>query len=192
MISQRHLRDGETDRLVPAELYDCILPRHLDQHEQHWKPVIALHGPQHAHWNWRAKMDAYTEQLRYESFALECDGMVQGLMIVSTIDRCRIATQANLHLVYIEYLEAAPWNHTLGHAVPRYRGVGTTLVAAAIELSIEEGNAGRIGLHSLPQADSFYSRCGMTDLGPDEAYPNFPLRYFEMTDEQAASFLGRQ
>jgi hypothetical protein len=62
-------------------------------------------------------------------------------------------------------------------------------MAAAIQLSIDEGNLGRIGLHSLPQADAFYSRCGMTDMGPDTNYPKFPLRYFEMTETQASSFM---
>lgn len=70
------------------------------------------------------------------------------------------------------------------------RGVGSILIAAAIQLSMEEGNHGRIGLHSLPQADTFYGRvCAMTDLGPDASYPGYHLRYFEMTEGQARSFL---
>jgi hypothetical protein len=33
---------------------------------------------------------------------------------------------------------------------------------------MEEGFRGRIGLHALPQAETFYARnCGMTDLGND-------------------------
>ena len=62
------------------------------------------------------------------------------------------------------------------------------MIAAAIHLSLAEEFSGRVGLHSLPQADDWYSRgCGMTDLGPDPAVQN--LRYFEMTPEQAAEFL---
>lgn len=111
-------------------------------------------------------------------------------MIVNTIKRCRISSQANKHLVYVEYLEVAPWNRRLAAGGTTYKGVGKVLIAAAIQLSIDEGNRGRIGLHSLPQADDFYNRCGMTDLGPDAAYPKFPLRYFEMTEAQAKSFLS--
>jgi hypothetical protein len=57
---------------------------------------------------------------------------------------------------------------------------------------IAAGGLGRIGLHSLPQADTFYGeRCGMPNLGLDVAYsPSFPLRYFEMTDSQAATYLN--
>lgn len=109
-------------------------------------------------------------------------------MIVNTIRRCRISTQANRHLVYIEYLEAAPWNRGAGQ---QYKGVGTVMVAVAIQLSIEEGNKGRVGLHSLPQADNFYRHhCGMTDLGLDTSYnADFPLRYCELTECQALDFL---
>jgi hypothetical protein len=111
-------------------------------------------------------------------------------MIVNTTKRCRLAEQVNKHLVYIDFLEAAPWNRKGGGSLPKYKGVGSVLVAAAIKLSMDEGNHGRIGLHSLPQADSFYQAvCRMTDLGPDPLYPKFPLRYFEMTEKQAASFL---
>ena len=173
---------------MAADLYDSILDKHLYDHEQHWKPLVASQTVQHGHWDWRKKMGHYSSQLSYQSFAIECSGMTQGLMIVNTMKRCRISTQANKHLVYVEYLEAAPWNRGPNQT---HKGIGTVLMAAAIQLSIDEGNHGRIGLHSLPQADSFYrDRCGMTDLGPDASYDRkFPLRYFEMTDPQAASYL---
>ena len=186
-ISQVFLRDGASGRLVSADLYDSILPRHLDDHEQHWKPLIASQETQHGHWDWRKKMAYYSAKLSYQSFAIECLGKTQGLMIVNTMKRGLIPSQANKHLVYVEYLEAAPWNRG---STPTHKGIGTVLMAAAIQLSIDEGNEGRIGLHSLPQADSFYrDRCGMTDLGPDVSYHPVPLRYFEMTEAQAASYL---
>jgi hypothetical protein len=62
-------------------------------------------------------------------------------------------------------------------------------MAAVIQISQAEEFAGRTGLHSLPQSESWYrENCGMTDLGPD---PNdrSKLRYFEMTAEQANKFL---
>ncbi len=187
-ISRVFLRDGATGGLISADLYDSILPKHLDDHEQQWQPLTASQETQHGHWDWRRKMAYYSAQLCYQSFAIECSGTTQGLMIVNTMERGRIRSQANKHLVYVEYLEAAPWNRGSN---PTYKGIGTVLIAAAIQLSIEEGNRGRIGLHSLPQADSFYrDRCGMTDLGPDASYdPKFALRYFEMTESQAASYL---
>lgn len=186
-VSKVFLRDGTSGELVEAELYDAIQPKHLDDHENHWKSNIPIEE-EHSHWDWRVKFSSIASQLRFQSFALECCGMTQGLMIVNTIKHCRLESQKNKHLVYVEYLEVAPWNRSKV-LVPTFRGIGTVLIAAAIRLSIEEGNRGRIGLHSLPQADRFYrTKCGMTDLGPDASYGS-QLRYFEMTEPQAASFL---
>ena len=187
------LRDGTTGTLVPAELYDSILSRHLDQYEQSWKPVIESQGEDHRHWDWQTKMEGASKHLSYQPFAIECSGMTQGLMIVNTIKRCRLPSQANKHLVYVEYLEAAPWNRGVVQKDVFFKGVGSVMMAAAIQLSIEEGNQGRIGLHSLPLADTFYrDHCGMTDLGPDASYhpnPKCHLRYFEMTEAQSAKYL---
>lgn len=48
----------------------------------------------------------------------------------------------------------------------------------------------RIGLHSLPQANSFYANaCGMTDLGQDATYEN--LRYFELDSDSARRFIEK-
>jgi hypothetical protein len=189
-VSEVFLRDGTTGELVSASLYDSILPRHLDHHEQHWQPLIADQAMQHGHWDWRAKIESCSGQLRFQSFAIECAQMTQGLMIVNTVKRCRLPSQFDKRLVYIEYLEAAPWNRSWSRSGSSYKGVGTVLIAAAIQLSQEQANRGRIGLHSLPQADTFYrNQCGMTDLGPDPSYPEFPLRYFEMTEAQAAGYL---
>jgi GNAT superfamily N-acetyltransferase len=125
-------------------------------------------------------------------FSIVCQGVTQGMMIVDTVmKRCRIDSQKGKDLVYVEYLENAPWNRKeLLFDPPRYRGVGTVLIGAAIELSKSEGFKGRIGLHSLPQSNGFYAnRCGMTDLRADADYQD--LRYFEMTPEQAEAFIRK-
>jgi hypothetical protein len=192
-ISLVYLEDRETSLLVEASLYDCIQPKHLDDFEQLWKPLRSTQAEQHGHWDWRRKVTAFAGQLSFRSFAIQYSDQTQGMMIVNTTKRCRLQEQANKHLVYVDYLEAAPWNRRRVEGHPSYRGIGTVLVAAAIQLSMEEGNHGRVGLHSLPQADTFYrDKCGMTDLGPDASYPRFPLRYFEMTESQARSFMQQR
>ena len=168
----------------------------------HWQPALievlrelnrpnvpVTQWPQSAHWDWRRKMAQVAGLLAYRGFSVTCAGVTQGLMQIDLNRLAYIPVQKGKPLVYVEYLEVAPWNRPdLGQAV-RYRGVGTALLVAAVALSQEEGFRGRIGLHSLPQADGFYrDRCGMTDLGPDPGYQN--LRYFEMTPDQAAAFLG--
>ena len=62
---------------------------------------------------------------------------------------------------------------------------------AVIALSEDLRSHGRIGLHSLLQANGYYANtCGMTDLGPDPADES--LRYFDTRLERArASILAR-
>jgi hypothetical protein len=132
--------------------------------------------------------------LAQPGYSIVCDGVTQGMMIVdTTTKRCRVDSQKGKNLVCVEYVENAPWNRKeLLFDPPRYRGIGSILVRAAIELSREEEFKGRIGLHSLPQANSFYANtCGMTDLGVDPDPRYAPMRYFEMTPEQAEAFIER-
>ena len=147
--------------------------------------------PQDAHWDWRRKLNG-PQLLANAGFSIVCDGVTQGMMILDTATkRCRIEEQKNLHLVYIRYLQSAPWNRRSISERPRYRGIGSTLIRAATELSEAMEFKGRIGLHSLPQAEGFYTRiCGMTDLEPDPEFQN--LRYFEMTPQQARAFIDRK
>ena len=102
--------------------------------------------------------------------------------------RGHIKSQLNQHLVYVEYLAVAPWNRPQLFNPPAYKLIGRVMIATAISISINEGFKGRIGLHSLPQADSFYNdKCGMVALGPDPSKDD--LIYFEMTPEKANDYL---
>jgi len=118
-----------------------------------------------------------------------CQGMTQGMMILDTLRGARLQSQHRKPIIYVEYLENAPWNRR--HQPddrPRFCGVGSLLMRAAIELSRQEGFKGRVGLHALPQSISFYvNHCGMADLGADASYQN--LRYLEMMPEQADAFI---
>jgi len=90
-------------------------------------------------------------------------------------------------MVYFKYIETAPWNlKDYVDDKAKFAGVGTSLIVAAIEVSIEEGFEGRIALHSLPQSEQFYSRF-MEDLGIDKKVEG--LRYFELSEEQADKFI---
>ena len=188
-----------------AELWDAITERQLADWEAEWVPelfqavrrlnsagVARSAWPQNRHWDWRRKTEALQGMLAHPGFSIVCAGVTQGMMLMdTTMKRCRIPTQSGKNLVYVEFIESAPWNRAeLLFNPPRYRGIGTVLIRAAIELSKSEDFKGRIGLHSLPQANSFYANtCGMTDLGIDQAYQG--LRYFEMTPEEAEAFINR-
>lgn len=195
--------DNKLNAFVDAELYDEIHDSNIQDWQIHWVShsqalltqlfdagVPRHQWPQSHHWSWSGKIAKCQNDAGVRTFSLECAGMTQGLMIVDlATKRCRLPSQHGQFLTYIDYIETAPWNQAnlLSNEIA-YSGVGTVLFAAAIELSIEEEFKGRIGLHSLPQAKSFYEKkCGMTDLGPDPQYQN--LHYFEMTPDVARLFL---
>jgi hypothetical protein len=193
--------EHHTGRVVEATLIPEMTSDEVTEADADWKPLIDArrreletqgvprsNWPQHHHWNWEQKADHYGVQLSYRFFGIECEGETQAMMLVDLdTKRSRVEAQREMPLVYDEYLSAAPWNLHGFVDTPLYKGAGTILVRAAIELSLELEYRGRIGLHSLPQADPFYTRCGMTDLGPDLAY--YGLQYFEMTPEQAELYL---
>jgi len=206
-ITQVSLFNAELGELESAELWHTITERQLVDWEKRWVPELLeamqrlelaqiehQHWPQSSHWNWRKKVEPLQGMLANPCFSIICGKITQGMMIVDAArKRCRIDSQKGKHLVYVEYIENAPWNRSELFERPHYRGVGSVLIAASIELSENLEFHGRIGLHSLPQATNFYaSTCGMTDLGADPDYDN--LQYFEMTPEQARSFIkkGRQ
>jgi hypothetical protein len=201
------LFNTERNAAEDAELWDAITEQQLIDWEGEWLPelfkalqrlkragVERRHWPQSRHWDWRRKTEAIHGMLAHAGFSVVAGGVTQGMMIADkTTKRCRIEQQKGKHLVYLDYVENAPWNRKeLLYDPPKYRGIGSILVRTAIELSKEEEFKGRIGLHSLPQSNNFYANtCGMTDLGidPDPSYS--PMRYFEMTPEQAEAFIAK-
>ncbi len=199
-----YLFDVAAGTEVEAELRDAIEEAQLVDWQTKWQPALIAvlqdlarqrvpmaQWPQNLHWDWRAKMAQVARLLAFSGFSVVCVGVTQGLMRVDLNKHAREPSQKGKPLVYVDYLEVAPWNRVDLGRPARYRGVGTALLTAAVALSLQEDFKGRIGLHSLPQADGFYrDRCGMTDLGPDPHYQG--LRYFEMTPEQARTFLDEE
>jgi len=104
---------------------------------------------------------------------------------------CRHSRPARLYpgpVLYIDYLETAPWNLRTPTNNPHFFGVGTVLIAEAVRISKRRKSAGAIGLHSLPQAEVFYAgKLGMTRIGPDPEY--YDLSYFEFDRESAVTWL---
>lgn len=203
-VSRVRLLNVARSGLETAQLLDAITEQQLADWEGEWMPelframqrlrragVERRHWPQSRHWNWRQKIEVLQGMLARPGFSIVCNDLTQGMMIVdTTMKRCRIDSQKDKHLVYVEFVENAPWNRAELFNPPRYRGVGSILIRAAVMLSENLEFHGRIGLHSLPQANGFYANtCGMMDLGVDPDYEG--LRYFEMTPEQARAFVAK-
>jgi hypothetical protein len=152
------------------------------------KPFVEL---DHAHWAWEAKVSQSAKLLSCPTFAIECDGETQGLMLVKTDGHfASLPAEKDKPLVYITYLATAPWNLPGVVGQPRFSGVGTVMLAAAVQMSIEAEFKGRVGLHSLPQAESFYECHGLVNLGIDPEKEN--LKHYELSPQVAADFLSRR
>lgn len=202
-VSRIYLLEEATGHGIEAELRDAIEQAQLDDWQSRWRPALASalqhladqcvpqsQWPQSRHWNWPQKLARVQGLLAYRGFCVVAQGETQGLAQIDLTKLSRDPGQLGRPLVYLDYLEVAPWNRRELQATTRFRGVGTALLSAAVQLSFDEDFKGRLGLHSLPQADAFYRRIGMTDMGPDPSYQS--LRYFEMTAERARAFLEEE
>jgi len=181
---------------IPAVVLSNLPHTYLPSVEELWKPardaIVSLANTtgarlENGHWDWSRKTRTAASGF-HRVAAVECEGVCQGLMAIQSAHRPS-ALSAGRMLVYVDYLEAAPWNLRVAGQSPRFLGVGTLLIGESIRLSVEEGLSGRAGLHSLPQAERFYAdRCQMRRLGPDAAY--YDLEYFEYPEGVAAAWLA--
>lgn len=185
------LKEVISGQLREAELHEGIQERHLADLEEIWKPALSVltrwsgrsRREESAHWNWRIKMKRVRLSRKLRSFAIVSRDVTQGMMIVDTSRTVRLKPDCGLGLVYVDYVEVAPWNREGWQPQRVFHSVGTLLVRTAVQASLDLGFDGRIGLHSLPQSNSFYTHLGMTNLGADANYQE--LCYFEMTPAQA-------
>lgn len=143
---------------------------------------------QNYHWDWEKKIKLMLEDDSILPVGIECKGEMEGMMFL--VDgRFSIISGPDLAkpLLYIHFIESAPWNLRAFNDEPKYKLVGFSLIKAAIQVSFEKEFKGRLGLCSLPQSEGFYyGKCGMT-LGPIN--PTNGLRWYEMSSDAAQKFL---
>lgn len=184
-----YLLDGVSGDLVEALLRVRLPVEVVVATEATWKPYRqAARRIEHAHWDWALKTGRLSTP-GSRIMGVECAGVIEGMVLVLEQGyEARLPPDEGRPLVYVDFLEAAPWNVRQISPTPRYRNVGPVLLQAAIDLSTSVGFDGRIGLHSLPQSGGFYQhRGGMYSSGPDPLY--YDLVYFEFTAHRAQEFL---
>ncbi len=192
----------ETRSFVEASLLEGMVPQDLLVVESEWSEQRSLvlqellgrgvdraKWPQSVHWNW-ARKAPLLGLLETSGFGVVCEQRWQGVMLTKTASAfARLPADRGKPLVYVDFLEVAPWNWVIPEIDRRgqFRLIGPTLFWTAVQQSLAEGFQGRVGLHSLPQAESFYEKCGMTALGRDAEKQN--LLYFELSRESAERYL---
>lgn len=170
----------EDNQIVDATL-TTVSSKHLEDAKTLWEPQLTGTGKDDEYWNWEFKSRSAKLLPGDELYAVECEGITQGLMVIDILKkRCQIESQYRRKLVYIRALATGPWNRPAIQNPPRYRGVGGNLIDFAISRSYELGYQGRIGLHALPGAIAFYKKLkiGLLDCGFDPDEPD-NLVYFE-------------
>lgn len=188
--------------LVEATLLRGMVPSDLLVVESEWAAersrimqlmlragVARDQWPESLHWDWRGK-SSLLKSLAATCIGLTCDKQFQGVILTQSAPHlAKLPGDKGKPLVYVDFLEAAPWNWVVpGINQPgKFRMIGPVLMWWAVKQSWEEGFHGRVGLHALPQAYGFYQRLGMTPLGKDTHKEN--LDYFELSRQTAKQWL---
>lgn len=208
-IHRTKLKLLTTGEQIDAELHDALSLDDLLDSQALWAPgkigiakeflrrgIDRRLWPQSLHWNWADKASALKPYAPgplsvFRLFGMKAQDKWQGTLLACCAGHHARTGSPGRDLVYIDFVETAPWNWDLPaiEQRPLLRGIGIQLFEMAVRWSEDLGFRGRIGLHSLPQADAFYrDTCGMEDLGPD-LKERSQLRYFELTEAQARVFL---
>lgn len=174
------LRRGEDNQATAATLLS-LSPKHVENFASTWQPSLRQASQADKYWDWHFNQRLSTTCDNYESYAIECEDRLQGLLALETQQHRSVLTPG-APLIYIVALSAAPWNRKQLQTPPLFRRVGTLLLNFSRIRSLALGYKGRVGLHSLPDAEGFYERRQMMRFDfPTDAYvdDDEPLAYFE-------------
>ena len=161
-VCQVELENGRTGEPVEANLV-TLEDKHIADFEEIWEPVLRQYGEEDKGFGWRLKQRLINQRPQHEGYAIECDGLTQGLMVIDIRGRYSEFTRGK-RVVLVELLAAAPWNRATIQRPRDYKLVGCSLLLFSRRRSREVGYSGRIGVFALPGAISFYEQMGMTRL----------------------------
>ena len=129
-VVERPNMSADLYRGLPAQIIDDIETGWATAREVAAQTAMAagLNPLEHEHWNWRNKVES-VEDGRHLLVAVECEGEWQGLMAVARLPRS--GRLGGGWVVYVDYLETAPWNLKSAAVSPRFKAVGMALLADA-------------------------------------------------------------
>jgi hypothetical protein len=151
--------------------------------ERDWRdPLVEKARPDGA-WPWNGHVRRSLSEQDSLVLVLEREHQLEG-MISMRIARAESKLAPGADLLYVEYVGVAPINQSDPVGTRRIAGIGTFLVLTSLQLAMDVGCDGRVGLHSKPDVEDFYRKRGFEDLGHDETDDGLWL-YFEMSPEGA-------
>lgn len=196
---QIKLVDGKTKSLVNAILFEGLSEKNINDHSNIWIPKLKAANAaakakgekipiaEDAHWSWAKKIDVTAGQIAYRHYAIEYQDETQGLMMIKLVGY-QSRNEPPKDILYIDFISVAPDNREIIKKPQKLKAVGYVLFVYAVQVSLEEGMGGRVGLHSLPGAATWYrDKLGLVSFGLDPLYSN--LEYFELKAEDAMKML---
>jgi hypothetical protein len=122
-------------------------------------PDSALKPPQRSAFNWPAVAAFHVDR---SVVGLKRGAEVFALMQIAEEHPVYAETPASDRALYVAFLET--W-HRGRETVPRQQlsGLGITMVRFAVVRSMQLGLQGRLGLHTVPKARTFYEKLGFVE-----------------------------
>jgi hypothetical protein len=158
--------------------------------ERDWKPPLTQAGHPAAQWPW----DAHIERAKGEDgrlcIALARADRLEALASL-VVEEANSRLEEGANIIYVEYVGVAPEHLQPPLGRRAIKGLGGILVAQAVRLSNELGFQGRVGLHSKPEVEGFYSRLGFSRVALEKT-PDGKWLYFETTPQQAEAILAER
>ncbi|MEE8044297.1 MAG: GNAT family N-acetyltransferase [Thermodesulfobacteriota bacterium] len=144
--------------------YNLKLLEHIDNQnygEEELSKVLDSIQTEDFHWDWFAKSWAM-RTAEYRWFYLYADNRPQGACVIYQPKDSALQTS---NIFYVEFVAVAPWNRDCLIREREFLGVGTILLKAALEYSVNElGLTPGFSLHSLPQAQKYYEKFRMVNI----------------------------
>lgn len=136
------------------------------------------------HWNWFKKSVGTTGD-EYEWFYLYAEDLPQAACLIY---HPKDSALEDSNIFYVEFLAVAPWNRSCLVRDRAFLGVGSVLLRAALDFSVNKlGLSPGFSLHSLPQASEYYSKLKMVNVAEKN---KDSLLYFELPGIEASKLLG--
>jgi GNAT superfamily N-acetyltransferase len=138
------------------------------------------------HWQWRKLVGEIRDDHAWDAIAVQSvSGNIEGAMTFRVDALSQL--EKGLGVVYVDRLAVAPRNRPWLVDPPKYQGIGTVLLFAAVRESYLLGLEGRVWLTSLPseRTREFYRKKGFQEIFSDED----GMIDFELPKEKAEQWL---
>ncbi|WP_353301636.1 hypothetical protein [Sessilibacter corallicola] len=164
------------------ELFEYIQEQNFDDNKL--AEVLDSIQTEDFHWSWFKKsVGAMGDE--YEWFYLYAEGEPQAVCLIR---HPKDSALEDSNIFYVEFIAVAPWNRSCLVREREFLGVGSFLLRAALNFSVNRlGLSPGFSLHSLPQASEYYAKLKMVNVAEKN---KDSLLYFEMPGCEANKLLG--